>query len=247
LVRIGEPLRPEFAAWRYGDQFGRRRKRAILWTGAGVVAFAALTAGAAAAGVTVGAFGSLPSVIINAGIRVEVRTRDGRKLKVRKSEMDRTRLLVDPDAEEWTLALRHSKGEEMLEGAEAKRIAGLILPKMNYMAGSSKVVQNAVDQIEEVGDPERYLSEIPGEIGRIDRAKNVGQKKQGRISRLPTPTKLALEMALHEEQEQRALAGELLDLEAAWRAAEEVAHIADNLLVPEEIEEFIARHKKPSD
>ena len=27
LVRIGEPLRPEFAAWRYGDQFGRRRNR----------------------------------------------------------------------------------------------------------------------------------------------------------------------------------------------------------------------------
>ncbi|WP_419165580.1 hypothetical protein [Candidatus Palauibacter sp.] len=27
LVRIGEPLRPEFAAWRYGDQFGRRRRR----------------------------------------------------------------------------------------------------------------------------------------------------------------------------------------------------------------------------
>ena len=29
LVRIGAPLRPEFAAWRYGDQFGRRRRRAI--------------------------------------------------------------------------------------------------------------------------------------------------------------------------------------------------------------------------
>ena len=28
LVRIGQPMRPEFAAWRYGDQFGRRRKRA---------------------------------------------------------------------------------------------------------------------------------------------------------------------------------------------------------------------------
>src|SRR5207302_5760252 len=27
LVRIGAPLRPEFAAWRYGDQFGRRRNR----------------------------------------------------------------------------------------------------------------------------------------------------------------------------------------------------------------------------
>jgi len=27
LVRIGAPLRPEFAAWRYGDQFGARRRR----------------------------------------------------------------------------------------------------------------------------------------------------------------------------------------------------------------------------
>ena len=31
LVRIGEPLRPEFAAWRYGDQFGRRRRKSILY------------------------------------------------------------------------------------------------------------------------------------------------------------------------------------------------------------------------
>jgi len=30
LVRIGQPLRPEFAAWRYGDQFGRRRRKAVL-------------------------------------------------------------------------------------------------------------------------------------------------------------------------------------------------------------------------
>ena len=38
LVRIGEPMRPEFAAWRYGDQFGRRRRRQILYgTGAAVV------------------------------------------------------------------------------------------------------------------------------------------------------------------------------------------------------------------
>src|ERR1700675_964633 len=29
LIRIGAPLRPEFAAWRYGDQFGRRRRGQI--------------------------------------------------------------------------------------------------------------------------------------------------------------------------------------------------------------------------
>src|SRR6478609_1503996 len=35
LVRIGAPLRPEFAAWRYGDQFGRRRRRQMLIARAG--------------------------------------------------------------------------------------------------------------------------------------------------------------------------------------------------------------------
>jgi len=38
LVRIGEPLRPEFAAWRYGDQFRRRRRRWIAAGSAGVAA-----------------------------------------------------------------------------------------------------------------------------------------------------------------------------------------------------------------
>src|SRR5689334_20323357 len=36
LVRVGPALRPELAAWRYGDQFGRRRRRHMLLTGAGV-------------------------------------------------------------------------------------------------------------------------------------------------------------------------------------------------------------------
>src|SRR5690606_37297137 len=39
LVRIGQPLRPEFAAWRYGDQFSRRRRKA-LFMGAGTAAVA---------------------------------------------------------------------------------------------------------------------------------------------------------------------------------------------------------------
>jgi hypothetical protein len=46
---------------------------------------------------------------------------------------------------------------------------------------------------------------------------------------LQGPEALALEMALHEEQERRALEGELSLLEAAWREAEEIAAIADRL------------------
>src|SRR5262245_13275085 len=57
LVRIGEPQRPEFAAWRYGDQFGRRRRRQILLVGGGLGVLGALIAGGAVAGVSVAAFG----------------------------------------------------------------------------------------------------------------------------------------------------------------------------------------------
>src|SRR5438105_6592480 len=42
LVRIGAPQRPEMAAWRYGDQFGRRRRKHLIYTGAGVAAAAGL-------------------------------------------------------------------------------------------------------------------------------------------------------------------------------------------------------------
>jgi hypothetical protein len=51
LVRIGSPMRPEFAAWRYGDQFGRRRNRALLGVGGGIAGLAVVMAGGAAAGV----------------------------------------------------------------------------------------------------------------------------------------------------------------------------------------------------
>ena len=53
LVRIGRPLRPEFAAWRYGDRFGRRRRRQQLVVAGGTVA--ALGAGFAGGALVGGA------------------------------------------------------------------------------------------------------------------------------------------------------------------------------------------------
>ena len=53
----------------------------------------------------------------------------------------------------------------------------------------------------------------------------------GALPRLPRALRLALEMALHEDTEQAALEGELALLEAAWREAEEIAKIADDMFV----------------
>jgi hypothetical protein len=52
-------------------------------------------------------------------------------------------------------------------------------------------------------------------------------------------------MALHEEQERRALKGELKALEAVWKQAEEIAAISDSLLLPEGADEFLEEHREP--
>ena len=51
-------------------------------------------------------------------------------------------------------------------------------------------------------------------------------------------------MALHESSEQKAIEGDLAELEAAWREAEEIAGIADDLLLPPGVAEFIAKEKR---
>lgn len=49
-------------------------------------------------------------------------------------------------------------------------------------------------------------------------------------------------MALHEEQERRALEGEPWLLERAWREAEEIAAISGDLLLPGGTEDFVREH-----
>jgi hypothetical protein len=243
LVRLGAPQRPEFAAWRYGDQFGKRRKRAIIIGASLGVGTAAVFAGMAAAGVGAVYVAQLPGFIANLRVAARFQT-SGRKLKVRRSDLDKLKFRAGDGEDGWTLRVKHTKGEAIFSGAEAVRVTGLLMPKVNHSGGSKKVVQRAVGQIEDIGDPERYLSSAIRSA--ID--KPVWPKRnQGAVIKLPAPTKLAIEMALHEEQERRALAGELLELEAAWRQAEEIASIADNLLVPDEAEQFIAQHGEPAE
>jgi hypothetical protein len=247
LVRIGKPLRPEFAAWRYGDQFGRRRRRAMIWTGAGIVAVGAVTAGGIALGIGAGFAPQIPNLIMNVPVRARVRAPDGRVLKFRNADMHKARFLMEPGSDDWVISVKHSKGKETFMGPTAMHIASHLLPALNRMAGSRQAVRTAVDRIEAAGDPERYLEGLSHEIDPNKPEPGYGRPlfpgKPGVIHKLPTPTRLALEMALHEEQERRALAGELIELELAWREAEEIAGIADDMFVPKEFEEFAERHR----
>ena len=268
LVRIGEPERPEFAAWRYGDQFVRRRRKALV--GLGAVVVGGVWMGGLPWVAFAGAMG-LNAVGIGASLlrpRLRIRTEDGRTLKIRLQQLYGVQVQLEPDVNTWSLSLAHSSGRETLQGAEAERVLGLLMPLINPAGGSKREVQEAVDRIEIVGTAgvvggawkelsaldDKYLGQTRTS-GRVRALTNRfvdviasggirdWPRRRGEIERLPGPTRLAVEMVLHEDQERVALEGELAALESAWREAEEIAAIADNLLAPNEAETRIARHR----
>ncbi|NNF13306.1 MAG: hypothetical protein HKN72_08790 [Gemmatimonadetes bacterium] len=246
LVRIGDPLRHEFAAWRYGDQFGRRRKKAVLYGFGAAAVFGTVILGGAATGVLSGAVlsqsGNFFNLWMNGRTRVKLRTDDGRVIKLKNPDLLGTRLRAPEGDAGFKLQVRKGKKKEWFEGSQAERHIGLIMPAMNRMGGKERVVRDAVSEIEEHGHPDGFLSDLV-QGDRFTDKKGV----PGYVNKMPKPTQLALEMALHEEQERRALAGELWLLERAWEKAEEIAAISDDLLLPEGARAFIAAEKGERD
>lgn len=232
-MRIGRALRPEFAAWRYGDQFGRRRKRAMVYGAAGVTVLGAVAIGGAFAGLAMGPFmaqtGNLWRLWQYGRKPVKVVTAGGDVLKLSSQEIETARIERLNDG--WALKLKKGWGRKALEptfaGDEGARVAGLLLTRINHTGGSRDTVRDAVREIEQHGHPEAFLQNAVRRIGDGE----IGAA--GRLVKLPAPTRLALEMALHEERERRALEGELRGLEIIWRREEEIAAISDDLLLPE--------------
>ena len=240
LVRIGEPMRPEFAAWRYGDQFGRRRRKTILYGAAGVAILGGFVIGGAAAGIGASILaqsGNWVNIWMNSRTLVKLHPEKGGVIKLKRQDLLGTRVRPAADELGFKVQVRKGKKKAWYEGGEARRFAGTILPKMNAMGGKKETVQHAVNEIESFGHPERFLVDI-AEGDRFQDKKGV----PGYVNKMPKPTKLALEMALHEEQERRALEGELWLLERAWEEAEEIAEISDNLFLPEGTEDFLREH-----
>jgi len=248
-------MRPEFAGWRYGDQFGRRRNRQLLIAGGGIAALTALVAGGAAIGVSVAGFGwgisQIGRVLIQGRedtVVAKVRTDDGRLLQVRRRHLAESSLARGSDGA-LLINLRYKNGQSQFEGPEAMRIASLVIPKVNRFGGSRETVSTAVRHIEMGGGPERYVEQL------ARRAETLTQVRSGRRHRfgrkgtigktglygLTSVDRLGLEMALHEDAERRAMEGELALLEAAWKDAEEIAGIADNLLLPDNVTSSLER------
>lgn len=265
LVRIGEPLRPEFAAWRYGDQFGRRRRRQMAIVGAGLGALGVLVVGGVTAGVGIGGFGWLISragmgIVRGSGETVvaKIKAPNGDTLRVRRRHLLET--TIEPGAHEpLAVNLRYAGGQTYFEGPQAMYVASRIIPAANRFGGSKENVANAVGQIEQEGSAEAFLERLAS-VAAITTRPKAGMslsRRQRRYQRwnndwstgvfaMNTVQRLALEMALHEEAERAAMEGELQALEDAWREAEEIAGIADSLLLPQTVDQQFEEIKRRS-
>ena len=260
LVRIGEPQRPEMAAWRYGDQFGRRRRRQYLIGGgavllAGTVVVAGPMLGLIGAGAIspVWNIGNSLVQVYRAKKLISVPAPDGQVLRTRLADVDRIRLGMEQDTLRLSVPIvpqggatpwwRYSKVREtrVLEGEAAVRAAGALLPLINRSGGSAADVQRAVGLVEESETPERLFTHAAQTLAARSGSGFGDPRRRTSLRRVPLATRLALEMAAHEESERRALEGELYLLEEVWKQAEEIAAIADDMFRPESVDADLAR------
>ncbi len=254
LVRIGKPLRPEFAAWRYGRRFARRRLNVQLVTGSAAAAVALtgavlspiLVPALITSTISIVAFpgfttiaGAVPLVGALAARdyllddRVAARFRRGKRLlTVRERHVRDAEFHMMRDYP--TMRLPHDDGWDYYDGTEAMHIATVLLAGANRHGASAALVREAVDRIEHAGDATSFLRRASRAVewreGRVMSAL-ARMRGLGALHLLPSE-RLALEMSMHEESERRALEGELDLLRDAWKEAEQIAAIADSLLDP---------------
>jgi hypothetical protein len=260
LVRIGRPLRPEFAAWRYGGEFAGRQTRSVItgiaYTGAaaGLLAFgpASLLVGLPVLGVaelwkrwlpeTKGYFET---------VAAQNRLRDdaGEVMLMRGwRRFSRVRLRSQGErggGPAWALQVRtevippHNVPEpwrylnphdHVVSGAEGLRALAVFMASANGGGAGKRLVQEAVKRIDRARSAEGFLARAEDDTRRM----GMGYRD---VWDMPLEIRLAMEMAAHEDAERRALEGELVDLERHWREAEELAAIADALPLAPAVEE----------
>jgi hypothetical protein len=273
LVRIGEPQRPEFAAWRYGDQFGRRRVKAIA-TGVGLTAAAGLlVSGAVASGVGIAAL--MPAVhALNmygllAASQLAQKPVDhpdgGRFIPIGNPRIvpsDRaagwaidigyTAHYHGPDPTlrnggYWGMMRRQQGGKNELGRVQLHGADAIPLLRrlmpLLNFGGARRTVITEGVSLIEQAGGPERFGKWAAGMRREWAAKSTFGDT-GDLSAIPVAARLAFEMAINEDAEREALEGELTALERAWAEAEGIATIADALLLPDAVTEHFDRLKK---
>ena len=258
LVRIGKPLRPEFAAWRYGGEFAGRYRRSLI-TGAALTGAAAGFAVFGPASLLVGLPVLAAAQLLKLALpdprgyfetaAAQSRLRDdageimltGRRVfqcvRLRSSSERgggpawalHVRTGIEPVLDHRNVSADWDVRHHVVSGAAGLRALAVLLARPNAGGAGKGVVQAAVTRIDRARTAERFLARAEDDVRRM----GIGYRD---VWAMPLEIRLAMEMAAHEDAERRALEGELVDLERHWREAEELAAIADALPVAPAVE-----------
>lgn len=235
IVRVGRPPRTEFASWRYGERIkARERERLKIVVPATLVAVGGVVAFNAAVGGSMGAMvGQVPSMVDgiykwtvgNRTVRLEeppVCARCGTVMALRAKHLLRARL-TNGAHHDMALLVSCPNCKEIgaqLEGPDAERMlrTGLVYANLRKGKSLKKLAVEAASAVDRVGGPHELI--------------RAEARRESELAHLAGTQALALEMSVDEQ-------AELHELERQWREAEEIASIADGLLVDPAIEQRV--------
>jgi hypothetical protein len=239
VVRVGKPPRIEMATWRYGERIKARQREKMKVVVPVTVAVVGLSVAVnLAAGGSMGVFmGQIPTLSngIYTGlvgyrkvpIEPPVCSRCGAIMVLRARHIQQARLsrTVHQDLALLLTCPRCEAIGAMLEGADAELALRHGLTYVNLRKGRrvKRKAEEAAKVVERHGGPQELIADA--------------SRREVRVGTLKGADGLALEMAVDEQAEVR-------ELEREWRRAEEIAEIADNLLVPPSVEDALKHLKE---
>lgn len=238
LVRIGSPVFPEYASWRYGERFVQRRRRHLVMAGLGAAgAVGVIIAGPILAKALLGIGGGSWYWMYNvySAQRKQARLRrplgrittpDG-EIVVKGKHAEQAHLLAGGGKPLRIGIPPEKKGhtDMLFAGDHARDFLRLALPHVNRAGSTAAEVAEGVQALDLAnGHPDPLLSAQKILAG--------AGFAYSRLADLPRTLSVGFEMSVMEAQERAWMETHLSLLLVAWKEADELASTADDLTLP---------------
>jgi len=244
LIRLGRaPLR-ELIPWRFVRSLSRRRRDYLIGLGVVGAGSVALLGGTLMGG---GVMVSLLNLLlIGRGFYeaqypvIRLDAADGRHLKIPTNAARGMNVEASEGGGFSVHISTTNRGREVVRGDALRSLLARALPLINEGGAPRDVADAAGKAISDSGGSEAFLQRTLSDRGLLNQA--VWKERSGVVSKLPAPTRIALEAAVHLDLEDSAMEGELPSIIAQWREEEPIAEIADGLIDPPGWDDFKGRH-----
>lgn len=247
LIRIGSALRDEIANWRYGPRLARRRRVAKMVTGAAaigggaalaVASYAIGTLAVASSSAFVGGWFAMLGTAYAYKMRrlsgwapvARLDLPEGRHKLLFRSDLSSIWLERRRTPPHLLITIRFTDLDVRYSGEDALTLLSHVLPHANWRGASTTEIEAATTALDRA---EREPRGAHGDGGPPwERLIGAPHDPPRALLAMPTVRRLALEMAVNEELEHRAMSGEVAQFARRWSEEEKIARTADDMFLP---------------